>query len=77
MGLLYVMREAIVIVELASVLVRLIEFGGQVLRQFRRLEADATGLPATQSYLFPSCCHGFPVDLHLDAHKLAQDDRDV
>ncbi|KAK0642099.1 hypothetical protein B0T16DRAFT_394266 [Cercophora newfieldiana] len=40
------MAEALAMVGLASALVQFIEFGGKVLRQLRRLEADVSGVPA-------------------------------
>ena len=43
---LLIMAEALAMVGLASALVQFIEFGGKVLRQLRRLEADISGMPA-------------------------------
>ncbi|OHF00441.1 hypothetical protein CORC01_04191 [Colletotrichum orchidophilum] len=40
------MAEALAMIGLASALLQFAEFGGKVLRQLRRLESDATGVPA-------------------------------
>lgn len=55
------MAEAIAMIGLASALAQLIEFGGKVLRQLRKLEADAAGLPT----LFQSIRSRLPLMVDL------------